>query len=330
MPRYSESQLTAIKNAVSIVEYARETLPSPVERSGSKYKTLCPFHDDHTPSLTLDPERQSFKCWSCGAGGDIYSFVKDYERVDFSEAVRMLADRAGIVLESPSAGSVAVKGPSKSDLFAVCEWAEAVFRKGHVSHGFIGVQYRELTPELARQFKLENTRGLLIQAVEPNSPAAKAGLERGDVVVKLGDKELAAAGDLRGQVERLEAGAEVPLEFYRGGKRQTVQITIAERPSQAPLEPIGFSLFQIPPGRAGNPIGALIIERVVQGSAADKAGLRPGMKIIGVGSIRVHTKAEYIAAIAKQDPARKIPFEIQLGNGEIKSVDVGGPADNAR
>ena len=126
MPRYSEAQLAAIKNAVDIVQYARESLPSPVERSGSNFKTLCPFHDDHRPSLILDPERRSFKCWSCGAGGDIFTFVKDLDRVDFPEAVRMLADRTGIVLESPSAGPVAT-GPSKSDLLAVNAWAEGLY-----------------------------------------------------------------------------------------------------------------------------------------------------------------------------------------------------------
>lgn len=127
MPRYSEAQLAAIKNAVDIVEYARESLPSPVERSGSNFKTLCPFHDDHRPSLILNPERRSFKCWSCGAGGDIFTFVKDLDRIDFPEAVRMLAERTGIVLDSPSGGSVATAGPSKSDLLAVNAWAEGLF-----------------------------------------------------------------------------------------------------------------------------------------------------------------------------------------------------------
>ena len=59
--------LSAIKNAVDIVALVGEYLP--LRRVGTKYKALCPFHDDHNPSLELNPERQSFKCWSCGAGG---------------------------------------------------------------------------------------------------------------------------------------------------------------------------------------------------------------------------------------------------------------------
>ncbi|WP_406696437.1 DNA primase [Singulisphaera sp. Ch08] len=121
MPRYSEATLTAIKQAVDIVAIVGEYLP--LHRSGSKFKVLCPFHDDHNPSLELNPERQSFKCWSCGAGGDVFDFVKDYLRVDFPEALLMLAERAGVTLESAPAGT-GPKGPTKRDLLAVNEWAQ--------------------------------------------------------------------------------------------------------------------------------------------------------------------------------------------------------------
>ena len=76
-----------------IVALVSESLP--LHRTGSKFKALCPFHDDHNPSLELNPERQSYKCWSCGAGGDVFDFVQNYEHVEFPEALRMLADRAG-------------------------------------------------------------------------------------------------------------------------------------------------------------------------------------------------------------------------------------------
>ncbi|MHC5543288.1 CHC2 zinc finger domain-containing protein, partial [Singulisphaera rosea] len=124
MPRYSEATLSAIKNAVDIVALAGETLP--LHASGSKFKALCPFHDDHNPSLELNPERQSYKCWSCGAGGDVFDFVMAREVVEFPEALRMLAERAGVTLESPSDGPRPL-GPSKSDLLAVNSWAEQAF-----------------------------------------------------------------------------------------------------------------------------------------------------------------------------------------------------------
>ncbi len=126
MPRYPEATLAAIKNAVDIADVIREYLP--LIRSGSKFKAKCPFHDDHNPSLEVNPERQSFKCWVCGAGGDVFDFVQRIDNIDFPEALRMLADRAGIVLEAPTDGpSAAVQGPSKSELIEVCAWAEQAF-----------------------------------------------------------------------------------------------------------------------------------------------------------------------------------------------------------
>jgi DNA primase len=128
VPRYSEATLAAIKNGVDLVALVGD-LGLPVTRSGSKFKALCPFHDDKNPSLELNPQRQSYKCWSCGAGGDVFDFIKDYLRVEFPEALRMLADRAGVVLERPSfeASEADTGRASKSDLLAVNKWAEDLF-----------------------------------------------------------------------------------------------------------------------------------------------------------------------------------------------------------
>ncbi len=124
MPRHSEATLAAIKQAVDIVTLVGEYCP-PLHRNGSKYKALCPFHDDHNPSMEVNPDRQSYKCWSCGAGGDIFDFVKDYERVDFPEALRMLADRAGVTLGETVEPTA--PGLSKVELLRVTAWAESVF-----------------------------------------------------------------------------------------------------------------------------------------------------------------------------------------------------------
>ncbi len=127
MPRHPETSLHAIKNAVDIVALVGEYLP--LRRVGNKYKALCPFHHDHNPSLELNPERQSYKCWSCGAGGDIFDFVQNIEHVDFAEALRMLADRAGIVLEKQPSAAGSPRGPSKTELYEVNAWAEEVFAR---------------------------------------------------------------------------------------------------------------------------------------------------------------------------------------------------------
>ncbi len=89
-----------------------------LQRSGSALKALCPFHKEKTPSFIVNPQRQIFHCFGCGAGGDVFRFVMDYEKVDFMSAIKMLADRAGIRLRLESAGGEA--DPSgKQPLFAL-------------------------------------------------------------------------------------------------------------------------------------------------------------------------------------------------------------------
>lgn len=69
-----------------------------LQRSGSAFKALCPFHKEKTPSFMVNPQRQIYHCFGCGAGGDVFRFLMEYEKVDFMTAVKMLAQRAGIRL----------------------------------------------------------------------------------------------------------------------------------------------------------------------------------------------------------------------------------------
>src|SRR5438046_9968897 len=86
----------------------------PLKRAGASFKALCPFHQDKTPAFTVSPQRQSFHCFGCGAGGSVVRFVMDYVHVDFPVAVRMLAAAVGIqsVAERGGAqGTQAAEGP---------------------------------------------------------------------------------------------------------------------------------------------------------------------------------------------------------------------------
>jgi DNA primase len=154
VPRLSDTTKSAIKNAIDIVALAGEYLP--LRRAGSRYKALCPWHDDHNPSLEVNPERQSYRCWSCGAGGDIFDFVKNIERVEFPEALRMLADRAGIALESPMPAASPSAGPTRSDLFEINAWAEGVFAQA-LRQSAEALEYlgrRGVTPDSIERFRL--------------------------------------------------------------------------------------------------------------------------------------------------------------------------------
>ena len=98
----SRSSLDAkeqIRQAIDIVDLVGSVVQ--LRRQGRNYVGLCPWHDDSRPSLQVNPERQSFKCWVCDIGGDVFSFMMKMEGVEFPEALAMLADRAGIALEKP-------------------------------------------------------------------------------------------------------------------------------------------------------------------------------------------------------------------------------------
>jgi len=83
-----------IKDAIDIVELVSRFVP--LRRAGRHYVGKCPWHDDSRPSLQVNSERQSFKCWPCNVGGDVFAFIMKMENVDFKEALEILAERAGI------------------------------------------------------------------------------------------------------------------------------------------------------------------------------------------------------------------------------------------
>lgn len=67
-----------------------------LQRKGTSYMGLCPFHNEKTPSFSVHPGRQTYHCFGCGASGDVFNFLMEYEKLSFQEAVRILAVRAGI------------------------------------------------------------------------------------------------------------------------------------------------------------------------------------------------------------------------------------------
>ncbi len=100
----------------------------PLKKVGGRFKALCPFHKEKTPSFQVDATKQLFHCFGCGAGGDVFSFVMQYENVDFVEAARILADRAGLEFNPKGMrGEGAVARSEKSDLYALHEQLAAFY-----------------------------------------------------------------------------------------------------------------------------------------------------------------------------------------------------------
>ncbi len=94
------SAIEEVKSRLDIVEVIGERVP--LKKAGRNYKGLCPFHQERTPSFFVFPESQHYHCFGCGAGGDVFTFVMQMERLEFPEALQLLARRAGVMLHPPT------------------------------------------------------------------------------------------------------------------------------------------------------------------------------------------------------------------------------------
>jgi DNA primase len=103
MPSVKQDAVQEIKDRLDLVDLISEHLR--LQKAGRDLKGLCPFHQEKTPSLYVSPEKQLWHCYGCQKGGDHFTFIQDIEHVDFRGALRLLAEKTGVVLEeSPGAG----------------------------------------------------------------------------------------------------------------------------------------------------------------------------------------------------------------------------------
>ena len=89
--------INEIRNKTDIIEIVSNYLP--LTKRGKNYFGVCPFHDDHSPSMSVSPEKQIYTCFSCGATGNVFTFVSEYEHISFIEAVKLLGSKVGFSLE---------------------------------------------------------------------------------------------------------------------------------------------------------------------------------------------------------------------------------------
>ena len=120
----ADDRVKQVKEANDIVDVVGQYLS--LRQVGQTYKGLCPFHDDHHPSFTVDPKWQNFKCWACGKAGDVISFVQEHDHVGFVEALELLARRANITLD-PTGASPNHQGRAR--LLDVVRWAAQQFHE---------------------------------------------------------------------------------------------------------------------------------------------------------------------------------------------------------
>ena len=170
---------------------------------------------------------------------------------------------------------------------------------GRVHRAYLGVIIQPVTQPLAEQFKAKVHEGVLVTEVQPNTPAAKAGLQSGDIILEFAGKPVSGPRELQGMVEEVKAGTAQPLTILRSGKRMTLEVVCMEQPGNfgvAQAEPqsstkaessrfekLGIQVEDLTP-QIAEQLGikaehGVVITDVQSGSPAEMAGLGTGMVI---------------------------------------------------
>ena len=141
-----------IRKSVNIVDVISNYLP--LSKKGKNYFGVCPFHDDHSPSMSVSEEKQIYTCFSCGASGNVFKFIQDYDNVSFLEAVKKCEDQDGI---SFSYGKEK-RNNKNQDLLDIYEFASKLYQNNlHSSLGKEAREYlksRSLDEDVIKEFQI--------------------------------------------------------------------------------------------------------------------------------------------------------------------------------
>jgi serine protease Do len=184
---------------------------------------------------------------------------------------------------------------------------DQLVKTGKVVRGRIGVTIQDVNAQLAESFGLDRPRGALVSSVEKDGPAAKAGLQPGDVILGVNGKPIERYGELSGSIAAMKPGADATLDVWRAGKKQNVSVKVTELKEQQQTAKVGgkqkehatnqasqfgLTVRQLDPQEKeqAETQGNLVVEEVT-GPAAS-AGVQPGDVILGVNGKRVKTVKE--------------------------------------
>lgn len=158
MAYISNEIINEIRNKTDIVDVVSKYIN--LTKKGKNYIGVCPFHDDHSPSMSVSPEKQIFTCFSCGATGNVFTFVSDFEKITFTEAVRLLGEKIGINISTTN-----ITQTKKDDYFEIYDYANKFYQNSlFTSLGKNAIEYlegRNIDKETIKKFGI----GLSIQKV---------------------------------------------------------------------------------------------------------------------------------------------------------------------
>lgn len=149
----SEEKINDIRNSADIVSVISDYIP--LKMQGKNYFGVCPFHDDHSPSMSVSRERQLFKCFVCNKGGNVFTFVKEYENINFIEAVKKVADRVGIPLDYVPTTNTNTKHKEE---FEIMDFTTKIYQNNlNSKEGVKAKEYlekRDITEEIIKDFRI--------------------------------------------------------------------------------------------------------------------------------------------------------------------------------
>jgi serine protease Do len=188
--------------------------------------------------------------------------------------------------------------------------ANQLIDKGEVVRGYLGIMIQPLTADLVKSFDLKNDKGILIAQVTKNSPAEKAGLKAGDVIVNYQGRPVSDTGDFRNQVALAQPGSKVEFDIVRDGKQRSITVKIdklsdnklaAQESSAHASDKLGLTVQTVTADVArqlGIKAGqGVVVTEVAPGSVATMAGISPGSVILEVNRKAVNTPAEFNQAV---------------------------------
>ncbi|HUT28881.1 MAG TPA: DNA primase [Sedimentisphaerales bacterium] len=195
---FDKALVNQVLQANDIVDVIAEHLS--LTKKGREMVGLCPFHDDHRPSLFVNPTKQIFKCFACGAGGSVFNFVQMRENLTFPQALERLAQRAGIKISPTKDKQTQTPEGDPNELARVNAWAATHFQQNLLKNpqGKYALDYiaqRQITPESVKKWQLGlalNATDDLIRAANtlriPQRLLVQAGLVTGNKTGGLSDK----------------------------------------------------------------------------------------------------------------------------------------------
>jgi Do/DeqQ family serine protease len=211
---------------------------------------------------------------------------------------------------APSGGNVGIGFAIPSNMVMTIK--ESLVKHGKVQRGLLGVTTQDLTPELVKAFNLKEMQGAAISRIENNSPAEKAGLALGDIIVSANGKMIKTSHELRNIIGLLQVGDKVDIGYYRGEdkKETTAIIGKQERPQLAGEKLHSKLKGTILSNTQKDQIEGILIEKINTASYAWRVGLRPGDVIVSANQYRVHNLDELKQV---SEPSDGLLLNIQRG-----------------